>query len=717
MKTLTQETTAPAEAASQDWLWRVLDRLKPGTGPRPPLPREPEAAWDAAAEYCGLTQEALAQEVALQCGLRYEPLPPAPSPEAAELMRLSPVLREYRAVPLRRGDGHFLLAIANPAAPDLISRLCFALGLPVDLVIAPPGPLRRLYEQAGLPLDGKPVPGTEREEPETAAGGGGGEFRLDDQPTDSAVVRLCNLMLRQAMEHDASDIHVQPVGNGGLVRMRFDGLLRVVGRLPTAVMLRLVGRVKAIAGMNPTDRMHPQDAHARAVWGARRVDLRIATLPVTGGEKLVMRLLGGQDVLRLDDLDLGDIEMRQMRNLIDSSMGVIIVAGPTGSGKTTTLYAILHEKNTNEVNIVTVEDPVEIHMPRLAQTEVNPRSGLDFANALRSVVRQDPDIILIGEIRDAETAAISMQAAITGHLVFASVHANDAVSVLPRMTELGVSPDLVAEAVRGIVSQRLVRVACPACARPAAPPFTVAETWLMTHAGLKDSMRAVGCPACGGTGYRGRRGIVQVLTNTPEVARLLDHGEPLSKVREMARSQGMRSLSESALDRVRRGQTTLDEVLRVLGTDFWREIAAVVGVPPPLEQAGPSNAVIDERGSGTILLVAKNEEWRQTLLDWLLELGWPVVPASNEQEVREAMAHHADFAAAVIDVAEADAGRARALMEMRESLAGAAVPLLVFETADNVQLAHDIARHPHVLLAQRPRDAGALRAQIDRALS
>lgn len=708
---------APAESRSQDWLWPVIERLQPAIGPRSPLPADPEAAWEAAAEMCGLTQEALAQQIALQCGLRFEPLPTAPSADAAKLMRLSPVLREYRAVPLRRGEDYLLLAIADPAAPDLISRLCFALGLPVDLVIAPPGPLRRLYEQAGVPLEGKPGPGTEREEAEPPAATGGGEFHLEDQPADGAVVRLCNLMLRQAMEHDASDIHVQPVGSGGLVRMRFDGLLRVMGRLPTSVMLRLVGRVKAVAGMNPTDRMHPQDAHARALWGARRVDLRIATLPVTGGEKLVMRLLGGQDVMRLDDLDLGATEMRQVLNLIESSMGVVIVAGPTGSGKTTTLYSILHEKNRNEVNIVTVEDPVEIHMPRLAQTEVNPRSGLDFANALRSVVRQDPDIILIGEIRDGETAAIALQAAITGHLVFASVHANDAVSVLPRMTELGVSNDLVAEAVRGIVSQRLVRVACPACARAAVAPWTVAESWLMAHAGLKESVRAVGCPACGGTGYRGRCSIVQVLTNTPEVARALDHGEPLSKVRELARSQGMRSLSESALDRVLRRQTTVDEVLRVLGTDFWREISAAMGVAPPLEQEIPSSAVVDERGSGAVLLVAKNEQWRETVLGWLLELGWPVVPATNEQEVREAMAHHADFAVVLVDVAEADVGRARTLMQMRESFAGAAVPLLVFESAENTELARDIGRHPHVLLAQRPQDAAALRAQIERALT
>lgn len=725
-----QATLQPPE--THEWLRRVLSQLGEGGTP-PELPPDLEEAWVAACEHCGLAQDALAREIARQWGLRHEPLPQAVPPECLKLMQ-SRVLQAYRAVPLRRGLDHVVLAVANPAAPDLLDRACFDLGVPVDLVVAPPAPLRRLYEAAGivLPKTGagaiaassdavQPEEGEPHEAHEAHAAqapGMPGEFRLEDAPDASAVVRLCNLMLRHAMTHGASDIHVQPVGRGALVRMRFDGLLRVVGRLPTAAMLRLIGRVKAVAGMNPTDRMHPQDSHARATWGGRSVDLRVSTLPVTGGEKLVIRLLGGNEVMQLQDLDLAPAEMQQVRNLIDATMGVVIVAGPTGSGKTTTLYAILDEKNTVEVNIVTVEDPVEIHLPRLAQTGVNPRSGLDFANALRSVVRQDPDIILIGEIRDGETASIAMQAAITGHLVFASLHANDAVSVLPRLAELGVGADLTAEAVRGIVSQRLVRTVCQQCAQPAAPPFTPAEAWLMAHAGLEQPPpRAPGCPSCGGTGYRGRRSIVQVVTTTPELARLLDHGAPLSQVRDLARRQGARFLSESALDRVRRGQTTVEEVLRVLGTDFWREITEATGASPPADlRTGGAGHADDTNARGSILLVAKDPAWHATLRDWLLHQGWPVISANNEQGVLEAMTHHADFAVGVIDLALVDPQRSRALLDIRGLLAGAAVPLLVFDDAGNSELAQHMARHANVLLAKRPRDAGALQSLLESAL-
>jgi CheY-like chemotaxis protein len=360
---------------------------------------------------------------------------------------------------------------------------------------------------------------------------------------------------------------------------------------------------------------------------------------------------------------------------------------------------------------------VEIRMPRLAQTEVNAKSGLDFANALRSVVRQDPDIILIGEVRDRETAAIAMQAAITGHLVFASIHANDAVSVLPRLTELGVSPDLAGEAVRGIMSQRLLRAVCRACAQPAQAPWSPAEAWLLAHAGVNASLRAVGCAACAGTGYKGRRSILQVLTNTPAVARLLDHGAPLSQVRELARQEGMRFLSESALDRVQRGQTTVQEVLRVMGTDFWREIGVATGRTPPLELIDPPKLVRDDGGRGGVLLIAKTEVWRGKMQGWLRELKWRVVMASNENEVREAMTHDADFSLVVIDLETVDEARARVLMSMRATLAGAAVPMLIFEDGGAPALAHDFGQQPYVMLAPRPAGVGALGSQIERALA
>jgi type IV pilus assembly protein PilB len=726
----------PGQAANASaWLGRVLSRLRPEDTALPALPDQLEAAWDTAAAYCGMSTWQLADEIARQYGLHNEPLPAQLSDEGVAWMR-SPVVLEAGAVLVRHAEGYLVAAVAQPVEPDVMQRLRFVSGMPVQLVLVPPAEIRLLREIAALkeeaPASDAVVTGdavadaaaatvahdeaAEARRPLSEAGSN--VFHVEDRHTDNAVVRLCNLMLREAMAHGASDIHLQPMGGDGVVRVRIDGLLRVQGRGPVSVMHRMISRIKAVAGMDPTGHLRPQDGHARAVSATQALDMRISSLPVVGGEKLVIRLLGGHQVLHLSDLDLPEIERRQIRNLIDASMGVVLVAGPTGSGKTTTLYSVLAEKDTAEVNIVTVEDPVEIRMPRLAQTEVNAKSGLDFANALRSVLRQDPDIILIGEVRDRETAAIAMQAAITGHLVLASIHANDAVSVLPRLTELGVSPDMAGEAVRGIMSQRLLRAVCRACAQPAQPPWTPAETWLRAHAGLTASVRAVGCPACAGTGYKGRRSILQVLTNSPAVARLLDHAAPLSQVRELARQEGMRFLSESALDRVQRGQTTVQEALRVMGTDFWREIGVAAGRTPPLELSdAPPKPARDDGARGGVLLFAKNEVWRGKLHAWLGELAWRVVVASDEKDVRQAMLNDADFSLAVIDSENLDEQRARVLLSMRATLAGATVPLLVFEPDSASALGQHFSQQAHLLLAPRPAGVDALREQIERALA
>lgn len=719
---ISPERPPPASA----WLEDVLRRLRPQDSALPDLPEDVEAAWAAVAAYCGMSTWQLAEEIARQYGLHCEPLPTQLSQEAETWMH-SPVVRELGAVLLHHADGYLTVAVANPVEPELVKRLRFVSGMPVKLVLAPPADIRLLREISELKeraVRGDAVSDAaavavagDREVGTPVSDDGSGEFHVEDQASDNAVVRLCNLMLREAMAHGASDIHLQPMGESGVVRVRIDGMLRVQGRGPGAVMRRMINRIKAVSGMDPTGHLLPQDGHARVVSAAQTLDMRISSLPVKGGEKVVIRLLGGHNVLRLVDLDLPEIERRQIRNLIDASMGVVLVAGPTGSGKTTTLYSVLTEKDTNEVNIVTVEDPVEIRMPRLAQTDVNVKAGLDFANALRSVVRQDPDIILIGEVRDRETAAIAMQAAITGHLVFASIHANDAVSVLPRLAELGVSPDLTAEAVRGILSQRLLRAVCLKCAVPAEAPSTLAEAWLQAHAGLARSLRAVGCPACAGTGYKGRRSILQVLTNSPEIAQLLDHGAPLSEVRKLARQQGMRFLSESALDRVQRGQTTVEEVLRVMGTDFWREMEVATGCAQPELIDTTNVAEQGDGGRGAILLTVKNEAWRSTLMTWLRELAWRVVVASNEQEIRDLIPKEADFSLMVIDAENLDVQRSRAMLSLRATLAGAALPLLVFNESAPQDLLPDFGQQANILLAPRPSGVEALRQQIARALN
>ncbi|WP_298931039.1 GspE/PulE family protein [uncultured Ramlibacter sp.] len=714
-------SSASAQSPSGDgvaWLDRVMRRIRPADAVLPVLPPALEEAWHTVALTCGLSSAQLAQEVARQSGLRSESLPALLSPEAVAWLR-APAARNVYAVPVRKEEGYLVIAVCNPTVPDLLERLRFASDMPVEVVIAPPEDIRRARDSLLDDIGGGV--GSARSiaaaEGTLGQGLGGGEFHVEDRGSDAPVVRLCDMMLRQAILHQASDIHAQPLGASGLVRMRVDGRLRKAGRLPLDVLQRLIARVKAVAGMDPTDRMHPQDGRARAFLDKKMLDLRISTLPVSGGEKLVIRLLGGHSVLQLDDLDLPEVERRQVQHLVDASMGMVLVAGPTGSGKTTTLYSVLNAKNDPDLSIVTVEDPVEIRMPMLAQIEVNPRAGLDFVNALRSVVRQDPDIVLIGEIRDAETAGIAMQAAITGHLVFASIHANDAVSVLPRLGKLGVDTNLAAEAVRGVISQRLLRTLCPRCARPAQAPWTPAESWLMAHAGLQGSLRAVGCGACAGSGYKGRCSFMQVLTVTQEVAGLLDHGAPLSAVRALARQQGMRTLAESALDRVRRGQTSVEEVLREMGTDFWRDAAMAFGTPAPQEAIRASGLPAPAEDHGAAMLMVRDEKWRKVLRDWFQQLGWRIVEAATEDEVRAIMQDDADFGLAVIDLEQLRPDRMRAMFELRASMGGTFLPGLFFEHPGYEEFHLYIRQQARVLLAPRPHSITQLGQQIEYALS
>jgi len=709
---------APAASppgASTLWLLDVLRQLPSPPPVLPELPAQLEQAWGTACSVSGLNPWELAARVACQFGLRSESLPPE-LPDESVAWSAGPVPLELGAVLLRREEGYAVIAVSDPSPPDLLQRLRFASESPVELVVAPPADLRQLRHGPITSLHAEAREAAEADEEDDAAGEGLGEFDVEDASSTSAVVRLCNLMLLQAMRTKASDIHVQPVDGGGLVRMRIDGLLHKSARLPQHVLARLVARVKAVAGLDPTDRLRPQDGRASAVSHQQRMDLRISTIPVVGGEKLVIRLLGGHAILRLDDLDLPELERRQIANLTGASMGVVVAAGPTGSGKTTTLHAMLADLNRADINIVTVEDPVEMRVPLLAQTEVHPRMGVTFAAALRSVLRQDPDVILIGEIRDEETAGIAVQAAITGHLVFASVHANDAISVLPRLAELGVDGAAAAEAVRGVLSQRLVRALCKRCARPAEPPWTPAEAWLRERAGLEEWKRAVGCPDCAQTGYRGRRGILQVLTVTPEIAALLDHGAPLSEVRTLARQQGMRFLSESALDRVRRGQTSIDEVLRIMGTDFWREAQLVLGEAPPPGLVQASAHREDQGDRGAVLLFAADPQWRARLAAWLEVTEWRVVEAGTEQDVRDAMEHPGDFALAVVDGEDLPEERVRVLMAMRGVLAGYVVPLLFFAVGEDEVLASHIRGQAHTRVTERPESAADLRQQVTRAL-
>jgi type II secretory ATPase GspE/PulE/Tfp pilus assembly ATPase PilB-like protein/CheY-like chemotaxis protein len=387
----------------------------------------------------------------------------------------------------------------------------------------------------------------------------GGEKASSERP----IIRLVDHIFAEGITSRASDIHLEPEEGGVAVRYRIDGVLRQTMVLPRAAGIPLVSRIKIMSGLDIADRLRPQDGRARVAVNGVPIDLRVSTLPASQGEKVVVRILDTRaTVLSLDGMGLRTDELDRIKRLLEMREGVILVTGPTGSGKTTTLYSALRQIQTRGVNIVTVEDPVEYRLQGVVQVQVHEKAGLTFAAALRSILRQDPDVVLVGEVRDRETAATAVQASLTGHLVLTTLHTIDAASSITRLTDIGVESYKLAAALKGIIAQRLLRRVCPQCREVWMDPIPDRlRAWIPAGTPL---FRAAGCDHCSQTGYRGRMAVVEVLVSNPEVERRISAGESVDRVADAAREGGMRSLWESGVSRVVGGETTIEELLRVL---------------------------------------------------------------------------------------------------------------------------------------------------------
>jgi len=377
---------------------------------------------------------------------------------------------------------------------------------------------------------------------------------------EAPVIRLVNLLIMQAMKESASDIHLEP--GDGLLRTRFriDGVLREVNGPPAHLHAAVVSRVKVLAKLDIAEKRKPQDGRFRLKMEGRDIDLRVSTVPTQFGEKVVMRLLdSSRALLSFEQLGLEEPMRAQVERLIRLPHGILLVTGPTGSGKTTTLYTALSAINSVERNIITIEDPVEYQLPGVNQVQVNPKAEVTFASALRSFLRQDPNVIMVGEIRDRETAEIAIQAALTGHLVFSTLHTNDAPSSLTRLVEMGIEPFLVASAVAGVIAQRLVRVICPKCKEPHHPPTDLTDTLPSTA----QFFRGKGCASCRQGGYKGRIGLFEILPMADAIKDLVVSKAPAHVIQEAGRKAGLRTLREDGLAKALAGLTTLEEVVRV----------------------------------------------------------------------------------------------------------------------------------------------------------
>lgn len=392
---------------------------------------------------------------------------------------------------------------------------------------------------------------------------------LLDDTSDAPVIKLVNLILSRAVKERASDIHLEPYQHTVTVRYRIDGVLYNSLNLPKHIQSALVSRVKVMARLNIAEKRLPQDGRIDIRIGDKEVDIRVSVIPTAFGERVVLRLLDKTGVIfRLDDLGIDEKRLRLFDGLIHSPHGIILVTGPTGSGKTTTLYGALSTINNPEINIITIEDPVEYQMNGIGQIQVNPKIDLTFARGLRSIVRQDPDVILVGEIRDRETAEIAIQSSLTGHLVFSTLHTNDAAGAITRITDMGIEPFLVSSSVIAVIAQRLVRVLCTECRESYVPDGEALEK-IGADPDLfngRTVYRSVGCPACMNTGFRGRTAIFEMMVFDDELKKLVLTTADANRIREVAVKAGMMTLLQDGVRKVMDGVTTIEEVFRVTRT-------------------------------------------------------------------------------------------------------------------------------------------------------
>src|SRR5690349_16896602 len=551
--------------ARDEWLLPTLEGLLPRDAFEQLKQQETESYWEAAVRGGSVADDALLQALASRFRMKVADLATSTS-QARELVPES-LARKYRIVPLSATDSALDIATADPHDLDCERTLAFATGRTVRMQLAAPAAIAARIDELYQPENAveKILEGVAgRYDVDMIAESSDDDFNLSaDRASERPVIRLVDHIIAEAITTRASDIHLEPEEGGVAVRYRIDGVLRETMKLPRAAGLPLVSRIKIMAQMDIADRLRPQDGRARVSVNGSRVDLRLSTLPASYGEKVVIRILDTRStVLSLDGLGLLSDEAKRLNELVSLREGIVLVTGPTGSGKTTTLYSALRQIQQRAVNIVTVEDPVEYKLQGIVQVQVNEKAGLSFASALRSILRQDPDVILVGEIRDKETAAIAVQASLTGHLVLSTLHTIDAASSVARLVDIGVEAYKIAAALKGVVAQRLLRRLCPACRQESNEPVSERmRRWLPAGMTL---FKGVGCPECSQTGYRGRMAIMEVLSVNADLEREIANGATADVITDVARACGMKTLWDSGIEHVRAGETSLDELLRVI---------------------------------------------------------------------------------------------------------------------------------------------------------
>lgn len=550
-----------AGAVSGESLRRLAEQFRPlpikpeqlrGFGDLPGADEEP---WDALLSIAGLDEQLALESIAARIGAVFEPEPKLTDSAERFYERIPASAARRRLVAGIFSDGHTMtVATAQPLQPDGFALLERALGMPIELVLSPRAQvanlLNRGYEQRqdlvteiveDIPLDERAF--------ETAAGSVSKATDLLQLARQTPVIRLVNMILFEALRRRASDVHVQPLEDKLLIRYRVDGMLVDAFSPPLSLAPAISSRLKVMAELDIATRHSPQDGQTTVRIGAKKIDIRLSCVPTIFGERLVLRLLDqSQTQLHLEAVGMRPAMQEKLVALVSRPTGIILVTGPTGSGKTTTLYAALEQIDRTSRNVMTIEDPVEYHLENIAQVQVNPKRGVTFASGLRSLLRQDPDVILVGEIRDAETAHLAIQASLTGHLVLATLHTNDAPSAISRLQDIGVEPYLISSALLAVLGQRLLRRSCARCA----------------GTGRLGGSR---CDKCLGSGFSGRVAIYELMTMTDELRTMTMRSADALELRRQATADGMAPMVEDGHQKVALGLTTDEELHRVLHAD------------------------------------------------------------------------------------------------------------------------------------------------------
>lgn len=481
---------------------------------------------------------------------------------SSEILSLIPrsFAKQHSVFPLEKKGNRLTVAMANPGDYAAINEMRLITGLLIRPQKATNADIQQLIVRdypSEISLDGLSDTVIESDNTEV-------DSKIDDSP----IVKLVNTLLQDAVDRGASDIHFDPQEKSLIVRLRVDGELRTHENLPKSIQTGVISRLKIISSLDITETRVPQDGRAMIRNGGNIVDLRVSVLPVIHGEKVVIRVLDrSSGIRRLDEFRFEPSVLKTFKEILHKPHGIILVTGPTGSGKSSSLYAALQELNTPEINIITVEDPVEFQLQGINQVAVNSNVGLTFSAGLRSILRQDPNVVMVGEIRDGETAEIAIRASMTGHLVLSTLHTNDSVSTINRLVDMGVEPFLVANALEGILAQRLVRTLCSSCKRLG--PASDKEKQLFEQYGIKvkELAKPVGCPKCSNTGYKGRMAVQELLTIDSSLRRMITNKATNDQLMDYVQKRNMRFLLDDGLDKVQQGLSTIEEVLKVVAQE------------------------------------------------------------------------------------------------------------------------------------------------------